>query len=88
MQGLKKDKERSLKERYLTPLEVKEHLKKLWENESHICSLIWDIQQEKRKSWGKSSSYTMFFLHALLVPPSKFQPPNRMNNMVCVYLSI
>ncbi|KAH9297472.1 hypothetical protein KI387_029154, partial [Taxus chinensis] len=73
--GLKK-----LKERYLTPLEVKEHLKLLWENESHICSLIWDIQQEKRKSWGKSSSYSMFFLQALLVPPSKFRPPNRMNN--------
>ncbi|GLJ25883.1 hypothetical protein SUGI_0496070 [Cryptomeria japonica] len=75
--GLKKDKER-----YLTPLEVKEHLKELWENESHICSLIWDIQQEKRKSWGKSPSYSMFFLHALLVPPSKFRPPNRMNNML------
>jgi len=78
MLGLVKEQEICSKDRFLTPLEIKEHLRLLWENESHICSLIWDIQQEKTKSWNQSQSHLMFFIEALLVPPSKFRPPNKL----------
>lgn len=82
MLGLVKDQEICSKDRFLTPLEIKEHLRLLWENESHICSLIWDIQQEKIKSWNQSPSHLMFFIEALLVPPSRFRPPNKVNGVL------
>lgn len=82
MVGLVKDQEICCKDRFLTPLEIKEHLRLLWENESHICSLIWDIQQEKRKSWNQSPSHLMFFIQSLLVPPSRFRPPNKVNGLL------
>ncbi|KAK1267042.1 DNA-directed RNA polymerase II subunit RPB1 [Acorus gramineus] len=59
----------------LLPSKVEEILRKLWENEAHFCSLICDIQQENSRLSMKSSSYDMFFLNALLVPPNKFRPP-------------
>lgn len=46
-------------------------VKDLWENESDICSFICDMQQ---LNGSFKSGYFMFFLEALLVPPTKFRP--------------
>ncbi|XP_026412301.1 DNA-directed RNA polymerase I subunit 1-like [Papaver somniferum] len=59
----------------LLPSEAKDHMKLVWENENQICSLICDIQQQGMTQ--KRSSYSMFFIEALLVAPVKFRPPSK-----------
>ncbi|KAL8225320.1 hypothetical protein R6Q57_017877 [Mikania cordata] len=67
-----------LKKKYsgsLLPSRVISIIKDLWENEAGLCSYICDMQQlDQLNGSAKSSSYSMFFIHALLVPPTKFRP--------------
>ncbi|KAL8261668.1 hypothetical protein R6Q59_025717 [Mikania micrantha] len=67
-----------LKKKYsgsLLPSRVISIIKDLWENEAGLCSFICDMQQlDQLNGSAKSSSYSMFFIHALLVPPTKFRP--------------
>ncbi|KAK9065782.1 hypothetical protein SSX86_015183 [Deinandra increscens subsp. villosa] len=59
----------------LLPSRVISIIKDLWENESGLCSFISNMQQlEPLNGYVKSSSYSMFFIGALLVPPTKFRP--------------
>lgn len=58
----------------LLPSRVINMIKDLWEDEADLCSYICDIQQERLNGSSKSTSYSMFFLEALLVPPTKFRP--------------
>ncbi|CAA6667519.1 unnamed protein product [Spirodela intermedia] len=63
----------------LVPTKVRDMLQRLWENESHICSLIFNIRLEGGSSNSTESGYSMFLMEALLVPPSKFRPPSKGN---------
>ncbi|KAL8489243.1 hypothetical protein ACS0TY_025230 [Phlomoides rotata] len=57
---------------HLLPSEVKDILRRLWENEAPICSYISDIQHQFSET---TTGYSMFFLETILVPPIKFRPP-------------
>ncbi|KAI3471655.1 hypothetical protein Pfo_028305 [Paulownia fortunei] len=59
----------------LLPSEVRDILRRLWENEAPLCAYINDIQQQQCKLSGKMTGYSMFFLETILVPPIKFRPP-------------
>ncbi|KAL2501697.1 nuclear RNA polymerase A1 [Forsythia ovata] len=61
----------------LLPSEVRDIVRRLWENEAPICSYICDIQQQQQQHGesGKVTSHSMFFLESILVPPIKFRPP-------------
>lgn len=61
-------------------------IKDLWENEGAICSYICDMQQEHKNGSYKSTGYAMFFLEALLVPPTKFRPAAKAGDSVSVVL--
>ncbi|XP_071717530.1 DNA-directed RNA polymerase I subunit 1 [Rutidosis leptorrhynchoides] len=68
---------KELKDRYsgaLIPSRVIDILKDLWENESGLCSYICDTQHEQFAGSFKKTSYSMFFIEALLVPPTRFRP--------------
>lgn len=54
-------------------------LQRLWENESHICSLIFNIRLEGGSSNSAETGCSMFLMEALLVPPSRFRPPSKGN---------
>ena len=54
-------------------------LQRLWENESHICSLIFNIRSECVGLNASEKGYSMFIMEALVVPPSKFRPPSKGN---------
>ncbi|KAI3867080.1 hypothetical protein MKW92_022394 [Papaver armeniacum] len=69
--------QKTLCNRDLSPEKVKDHMKKVWENENRICSLICDIQQQGLSTSEKKNSYSMFFIDALLVAPVKFRPPTK-----------
>ncbi|KAG8371904.1 hypothetical protein BUALT_Bualt12G0011400 [Buddleja alternifolia] len=58
----------------LLPSEVRDILRRLWENEAPLCSYLCDIQQQQCELSGKTG-HSMFFLETILVPPIKFRPP-------------
>ncbi|BBN13954.1 DNA-directed RNA polymerase I subunit RPA1 [Marchantia polymorpha subsp. ruderalis] len=71
--------------KFLTPSEVKEHLRLTWENEERICSLIWGAQEAYgllTKSKKDVCGSDMFFLQTILVTPNRFRPPNRMDDQI------
>uniref|UniRef100_A0A1J3HYB5 DNA-directed RNA polymerase subunit n=1 Tax=Noccaea caerulescens TaxID=107243 RepID=A0A1J3HYB5_NOCCA len=67
--GEKKQKDK----KDVLPIEVKEILKDLWENEHEFCSFIGDLW----KSESEKTDYSMFFLESVLVPPTKFRAPTK-----------
>ncbi|KAL3534212.1 hypothetical protein ACH5RR_002673 [Cinchona calisaya] len=58
----------------LLPSEVRDILKRLWDNEAPICSFICNLQQEQHNTMAKIAGHSMFFLESILVPPIKFRP--------------
>ncbi|KAG2258321.1 hypothetical protein Bca52824_077615 [Brassica carinata] len=59
--------------RDLLPIEAKEILEGLWDNEYEFCSFIGDLWQ----SGTEKRDYSMFFLESVLVPPTKFRAPTK-----------
>jgi len=72
---------------YMNPIEIREHLKKLWIREKKILSLMFGnvvINKETLKS-GKgykimSNDYNMFFIEVVAVTPNRFRPENKMDD--------
>lgn len=59
----------------------------MWENEAGLCSFICDMQQLDQLNGSiKSNSYSMFFIEALLVPPTKFRPAAMAGDSVSICL--
>ncbi|KAI9101842.1 hypothetical protein DFS34DRAFT_683946 [Phlyctochytrium arcticum] len=75
-----KEFDHATRDKFLTPLEVREHLKVLWEREQAIFDLLFgatNVETGKR-----SSSWTMFFLDVVSVTPTRFRPISKMNDML------
>ncbi|CDP10074.1 unnamed protein product [Coffea canephora] len=77
---LKKQKEAFSE--HLLPSEVRDVVKRLWENEAPLCSFICDLQREQHNSAAGIAGYSMFFLDSILVPPIKFRPLARTGDAV------
>lgn len=72
---------RGRNERVMPPEECRAHLRRLFKNCSVICSLLFGQHGPfaPLSSHGLSlASPDMFFMHALLVPPTRFRPPSKM----------
>jgi hypothetical protein len=67
--------------RYLSPLEVASYFQRLWETESEAVNLIWSGFKSKDES-QKTDGYKIFFLSVLPVPPNKYRPVNKVNDML------
>ncbi|KAI5064715.1 hypothetical protein GOP47_0019410 [Adiantum capillus-veneris] len=83
VKGLETTADLSSQLRYLTTFEVKVHINRLWSKEKRICSLIWDAQ--KAYNEGSNEAFlgsSDFFLEAVLVPPNRFRPPNRLQGVM------
>ncbi|KAK2982387.1 hypothetical protein RJ640_026230 [Escallonia rubra] len=74
-------KEKDLSSRSLSPSEVKDMVKRLWENEADLCSFICDVHREGINISSKTG-HSMFFLEAVLVPPIKFRPASKSGDSV------
>ncbi|EED91031.1 DNA directed RNA polymerase i, alpha subunit [Thalassiosira pseudonana CCMP1335] len=66
-----KNIEASKQDNFMHALEVEAQCRLTWNNEPFLCSKFF--------GWGKG--YTLFFLRAVPVPPSRFRPPVIMGNM-------
>lgn len=65
------------KQQFVSPLEVQEHIKALWENQGTLMDAIFGyMRSEVAGGSGSSGRSTadMFFLNVVPVPPSRFRP--------------
>ena len=65
-----KAKEDVTQQMYVSPVEVKVHVQRLWEREKQLLSVMFGGAGTK---WGRSIT-DLFFLTVLPVPPSRFRP--------------
>ena len=79
-------KERSTKPMYVTPIEAREILRRLWGNEFEWCARVWCANSRDQSSdlttERQSSNPNRFFCQTILVPPPKLRPPSKMGDMV------
>lgn len=81
--------EKCTKQQFVSPLEVQEHIKGLWENQGMLMDAIFGcMKSEVTGGSGTSGRSTadMFFLDVVPVPPSRFRPVS-IQCYVCKYLS-
>ena len=64
---------KSVQQAYLTPLEVQNHLQKVWENDEVLLNCLLGSYGSPTATKRKSSS-DIFFLKVIPVPPSRFRP--------------
>lgn len=60
----------SKKEQLILPLEAKQHMEKVWQNDNVILSLLFGQQQQR----SATEKVNIFFLSVIPVPPSRFRP--------------
>jgi DNA-directed RNA polymerase I subunit RPA1 len=60
--------------KFLTPMHVYEHLRRLWEREGQLCRLMFGSQVSSHHA--EPVDHRIFFSEVLSVPPSRFRPPS------------
>ena len=69
--------EKCTKQQFVSPLEVQEHIKALWDNQDLLMNAIFGyVKAEVVGGCGSGgrSTANMFFLNVVPVPPSRFRP--------------
>jgi len=70
------------KMKLLHPLEVREHIYKLWENNKGILEIVFgnifpSSSDSKQGYEIRSTGPDIFFIHTLIVPPNRFRPESK-----------
>jgi DNA-directed RNA polymerase beta' subunit len=76
---------RGRNERVMPPVEARAHLRRLFEREAVMCSLLFGRHgpyAPLNQSKLSLASADMFFLEVLPVTPTRFRPPAKMNDML------
>jgi len=83
----KKLEKSDAKQIYMHPLEVKEHINRLWEVEDELMDLLFGkvVSNDHTKPKGRTYKYyrvlpndrEMFFISAVIVPPNRFRPESK-----------
>ena len=74
------NKEHSTQPLYITPIEAREVLRRLWQKEFDWCSKVWCANSSRSQT--SIPNPDRFFCQTILVPPPKFRPPSKMGDMV------
>ncbi|KAI8067394.1 hypothetical protein BDF21DRAFT_496279 [Thamnidium elegans] len=69
-------------QRYLTPYEVRDHVRELFEKEGEAVTLLYGARDPRTPSYIKKASYHMFFIETLAVAPTRFRPPSVMGDKI------
>lgn len=72
---------RGRNERIVAPEEVREHIRKLFRNESEMCGLIYGRHgalTSRSKGRRATPNADMFFMEVIPVAPTRFRPPAKM----------
>ncbi|KAI3632983.1 hypothetical protein MIR68_009058 [Amoeboaphelidium protococcarum] len=65
---------------YLTPVETKEHLRRLYEKEQSMLNLLFGSVDNSETGGHRVSSFEHFFMEVVAVPPNKFRPISKMGD--------
>ncbi len=55
----------------MTPKEIYNEMRKVWQNERELVNIIFGNNK-------RTNSFTMFFINTVFVPPSRFRPESKM----------
>ena len=69
--------EKCTKQQFVSPLEVQEHVKALWQNQGMLMDAIFGYMRPEvtgESGTSRRSTADMFFLDVVPVPPSRFRP--------------
>ncbi|KAI8391772.1 uncharacterized protein BYT42DRAFT_642179 [Radiomyces spectabilis] len=69
-------------QRFLTPYEVRNLVKALFDKEGEITTLLYGGRNAHVPSYVKKATYHMFFIEVLAVAPTRFRPPSVMGDQV------
>jgi DNA-directed RNA polymerase beta' subunit len=76
---------RGRNERVMPPEECRQHLRRLFDNERHMCALIFGrhgpFASVDKKGYSTAKA-DMFFMDVVLVPPTRFRPAAKMGEML------
>ncbi|CAG8469432.1 8106_t:CDS:10, partial [Cetraspora pellucida] len=73
--------------KYVTPEELREHFRKLFANESDLCSLLYSkrgLLLDKMDSRTEAVHADMFFMDVIAVPPTRFRPASVLGNKTAI----
>ena len=66
-------------QKYITPIEVMDHLIKLWNKESAMLDLLYGRVDMKKEGHADSLGFSQFFIKSVVVPPTRFRPESQGN---------
>jgi hypothetical protein len=66
-------------QKYITPIEVMDHLNKLWNKERTLLDLMYGKVNMKKDGCSESLGFEQFFLKSVVVPPTRFRPESQGN---------
>jgi len=72
------------KKKYLLPLEVREHLKLLWQEEKDILDAMFGalVPSHGGKKFEKTSNYEQFFFDVLPVSATRYRPASKLGDEI------
>ena len=79
--------EKCTKQQFVSPLEVQEHIKALWDNQGMLMDAIFGYMRSEMAGGSGRSTADMFFLDVVPVPPSRFRPVSinvHVHEILCV----
>lgn len=66
--------DRCTKQSYVSPLEVREHVRGMWDNQRALMNALFGGKKNVSDDSDKFNPADMFFLDVVPVPPSRFRP--------------
>jgi hypothetical protein len=70
-------KEASGQMKYISPNDVKRHIKLMWSKEKDLLNLMYgkhNIDAKNKEDSTVSNGYDLFFVQKVVVPPNRFRP--------------
>lgn len=70
------------KQRYLSSLEVRKEMERLFKEETDVLTLLYGANTPGSAGKSRKARFTMFFIETLAVSPTRFRPPSVMGDKV------
>ena len=61
-------------QKYITPLEVEDHVRRLWGTESALLGLMYGRFASEAANQTDTQGFQQFFIRKVIVPPNRFRP--------------
>jgi DNA-directed RNA polymerase I subunit RPA1 len=62
----------------LAPLELEQHVKRVWNNEREVCELVFGLKGRSVRAGADPFNHSMFFVSSVLVTPARLRPSSNL----------